>query len=420
MALIEFTTSTGLNLYAVVRDAATVWNQLTPGFEAYNAANWTSTKYAIAMSETGASGYYSVTFPASIPDGTDVTIDVRLRAGGSPSPSDTSIGFGTYRFTGSLLITSANVTLWAGKYVEVTVNDRPKVEPSGGTVEFVDDLATDAKQSVANAVWNETQASHVTAGTFGLYLDATVSSINTKLGTPAGASVSADIAAVKTDTASLVSRIGATLFSGITSLAQWLGLIAGKQTGNSTARTEIRATGAGSGTFNETTDSLEAVRDRGDAAWVDTSSSDIAAAVAQRLGSVANVTVIGIVNGDTIDMVKGDQYTLADGREWRFTKIAGEPWPADLTDHTITLTATKCAGNFNSGDATGTINGTISTATGDSQSVYFEPTESFTDSLAVGTGTKGYHFDVVAIKDGVKKTLRLGLMTVRSNQTAVP
>lgn len=66
----------------------------------------------------------------------------------------------------------------------------------------------------------------------------------------------------------LLSRIPSALFSGITSLAQWLGLIAGKQTGNSTARTEIRATGAGSGTFDETTDSLEALRDRGDAAWI--------------------------------------------------------------------------------------------------------------------------------------------------------
>jgi hypothetical protein len=82
-----------------------------------------------------------------------------------------------------------------------------------------------------------------------------------RLGTPAGASVSADIAAVKTDTGNLVSRITSTLFSGITSLAQWLGLLAGKQSGNATARTEVRATGAGSGTFDETTDSLEAVRD---------------------------------------------------------------------------------------------------------------------------------------------------------------
>lgn len=88
-----------------------------------------------------------------------------------------------------------------------------------------------------------------------------------RLGAPAGASVSADVAAVKTDTGNLVTRITSTLFSGITSMAQWLGLLAGKQAGNSTARTEVRATGAGSGTFDETTDSQEALRDRGDAAW---------------------------------------------------------------------------------------------------------------------------------------------------------
>lgn len=59
----------------------------------------------------------------------------------------------------------------------------------------------------------------------------------------------------------LLTRIPSALFSGITSLAQWLGLIAGKQVGNTTARNELRATGAGSGTFDETTDSLEAIKD---------------------------------------------------------------------------------------------------------------------------------------------------------------
>lgn len=67
--------------------------------------------------------------------------------------------------------------------------------------------------------------------------------------------------------AAVSSRAAGTLFTGITSVAEWLGLLAGKQTGDATARTEIRATGAGSGTFDETEDSLEALRDRGDAAW---------------------------------------------------------------------------------------------------------------------------------------------------------
>ena len=77
----------------------------------------------------------------------------------------------------------------------------------------------------------------------------------------AGVDIAADIIAVKADTGNLVTRITATLFSGITSLAEWLGLIAGKQVGNATARTELRATGAGAGAFDETTDSQEAIRD---------------------------------------------------------------------------------------------------------------------------------------------------------------
>jgi hypothetical protein len=55
-----------------------------------------------------------------------------------------------------------------------------------------------------------------------------------------------------------------TFFSGVTDLGEWLGLMAGKQVGDATARTEIRATGAGSGTYDETTDSLEAALDSQD------------------------------------------------------------------------------------------------------------------------------------------------------------
>ncbi len=78
---------------------------------------------------------------------------------------------------------------------------------------------------------------------------------------------SAGLTAIYGDTQSLVARITATLFAGITSLAEWLGLIAGKQVGDATARTELRATGVGSGTFDETTDSGEATVDRGNTAW---------------------------------------------------------------------------------------------------------------------------------------------------------
>jgi hypothetical protein len=65
------------------------------------------------------------------------------------------------------------------------------------------------------------------------------------------------------DIGSLVAK-----FTGITRLSHWLGAIMGKQAADATAQTEIRASGAGSGTFDPTTDSTEALRDRGDAAWI--------------------------------------------------------------------------------------------------------------------------------------------------------
>ena len=62
-------------------------------------------------------------------------------------------------------------------------------------------------------------------------------------------------------TAFVTAITGSALFTGITSLAEWLGAIMGKQAPDATAQTEIRATGAGSGGFDATTDSLEGVRD---------------------------------------------------------------------------------------------------------------------------------------------------------------
>jgi hypothetical protein len=75
----------------------------------------------------------------------------------------------------------------------------------------------------------------------------------------ASLATTANVSAVETKVDTLLARITATLFSGITSLAQWLGAMAGKQTPNSTAQTELRASGAGGGTYTPSTDSLEAL-----------------------------------------------------------------------------------------------------------------------------------------------------------------
>jgi hypothetical protein len=76
-----------------------------------------------------------------------------------------------------------------------------------------------------------------------------------------GLATSAALAAVATNVTALVTRIPATLFAGITSLAKWLGVLAGK-TADATTRGEINLTPAGA-SYNETTDSLEAIRDVG-------------------------------------------------------------------------------------------------------------------------------------------------------------
>lgn len=133
---------------------------------------------------------------------------------------------------------------------------------------------------------------------------AAVATLSTKVGTPAGASVSADIAAVKTDTGNLITRIPAALFAGITSLAQWLGIIAGK-TADAPTLAEVQATTAGA-TYNNVTMSLEASKDEHDA---------------------TQTTLAGIGGGTgtgarTITVTVNDGATALESAKVRFTKGA--------------------------------------------------------------------------------------------------
>lgn len=77
-----------------------------------------------------------------------------------------------------------------------------------------------------------------------------------KLGAPAGASISADIAAVKSDTAAILVDTGTTLDGKIDDILT--------DTGTTLPATLSSMAGA---TFDTSTDSLEAIRNRGDSAW---------------------------------------------------------------------------------------------------------------------------------------------------------
>lgn len=65
-----------------------------------------------------------------------------------------------------------------------------------------------------------------------------------------------DLAAIKTDTGNLVTRITATLFAGITSLGAWFRGIFRKDAMDAAAKIEVNL---GGGTYDETTDSNEAI-----------------------------------------------------------------------------------------------------------------------------------------------------------------
>lgn len=82
----------------------------------------------------------------------------------------------------------------------------------------------------------------------------------------ATANLDNQISTIADGISAILGRIPSTLFAGMTSLARWLGLMSGK-TSDTTTLAEMQATTAGA-TFANATDSLEALRDRGDAAWV--------------------------------------------------------------------------------------------------------------------------------------------------------
>ena len=73
------------------------------------------------------------------------------------------------------------------------------------------ELAADAVAEIADAIWDEATSGHVTAGSYGLAASdilADTADMQPKLGTPAGASVSADIAAMQVSADSLSDDVG--------------------------------------------------------------------------------------------------------------------------------------------------------------------------------------------------------------------
>lgn len=96
---------TGSTLYArIANSSGNWWNG--SAFEAYSAGNYST--YDVAMTEQGASGVYTATFPSGITSGGTYEYFVHLQAGASPAQGDLVANTGKVDWTGSASITASS------------------------------------------------------------------------------------------------------------------------------------------------------------------------------------------------------------------------------------------------------------------------------------------------------------------------
>jgi len=219
-----------------------------------------------------------------------------------------------------------------------------------------------------------------------------------------------------TDSALLASTF-ATMFSGITALAEWLGLLAGKQTGNSTARTEIRATGAGSGTFDETNDSLEALRERGDAAWTTGAGGSAPSVEDIRTEMDSNSTQLAAIVADTnelqTDLTNGGRLDLLIDA----IKAKTDNLPSDPADQSLIIAATNAIAAILGSPAGSDMSADIAAV---KAVVDLVVADTGTDGVVLSTLTKNAIADalldradgVEPVADGTERTVREALRVI--------
>lgn len=268
-----------------------------------------------------------------------------------------------------------------------------------------------AQTAQTNAATAATQAQAANAKLLG-NVAAQTGDAFARLGAPAGASVSADIAGVKGDSGAI-----AAILSGITSLPKWLRAMFRKSTADATALAEINS---GGGSYDATTDSAEAMAEA--IATVDATAGSAPTATeiwthAQRSLTDGAIRVVSPFQSGSFAIVRGDSYLNADGNARSFGKVDGATWPTDLTGWTITFTCNPTDDLLETdSDAVGfTATGTVVTATGDSQAVRFDFTAAQTGALTPSVG--GYKYDVQASKGNSRVTLETGVLTVVEDQT---
>lgn len=210
-------------------DAEKVWNPSagTPAYEAWSDGSYSS--YGVSATQQGTSKRWTATRPAGVT--VPFKVVARQVVDGTLA-NDTVLGSGTQLVPDAAPGTSTGL---------------PVANSSGNVAA---DLQTIKTQTVTCAAPVTVPSDPADASDVADAFDA----------------VSATLSAILTGVNALTARIPLALFNGITSLAKWLGVMVGK-TVDADTLAEVNATLAGA-SYDNTTDSPQAIRDRGDAAWI--------------------------------------------------------------------------------------------------------------------------------------------------------
>ena len=318
-----------------------------------------------------------------------VTVGTNNDKTGYSLTAGTGLGNQTANITGNLSGSVGSVT--AG--VTVTTNN----DKTGYSLTVAPPTAAD----VADAVWDETTAGHTTAGTYGGQVVRSTNSNNSVQVTGSN-HIAADVHEFQTDVltsdataasfvtevqsglataanqTTILNRLGSWTGSGLNTILGAFRAIAGK------AASLTPSDLSDGTTFDNTTDSLEAIRDRGDAAWApgeagsgDASQSTLLAvqdqveAIAGTLGGTAISVTSRIADGGAMVIYTGDDLKVRSGTQ--VTVSISDPAGGIYSRLSALGTSQLSWGAARQSQAAGAIAGTISSLTqsgsGDAQVV---------------------------------------------------
>ncbi len=234
----------------------------------------------------------------------------------------------TVALTGTTISTSQQVASVSGAVGSVTgavgsVTGNVGGNVTGTVASVVGNVGgnvTGSVGSVVGAVGSVTAGVTVTTNNdkSGYSLTVLYDAAKTAASATALASVASDLTTALAGIAAIFGK-----FTGITSLAKWLGIIAGK-TADAPTLAEVNATTAGV-TYDNTLHSLEKLGSGGGGATqadVEAGTAEVIAAIGG-LGSNVTVTTPLSEDGTALELVRGDSYTLANGRSIPFS-ITGQ------------------------------------------------------------------------------------------------